>query len=186
ANATIADQVGAHSTPQSAEEVALGRKLGVEIAKDLVEEIKKMGLPAVRAADGPAPQPGDAEIKGHLVSINQGSTAKRLLVGFGSGAAELKTVVEGYLVTQAGLEPLGTREVEAGTNKMPGVILPAAVLVATANPIGLVVGGGAKLVGEVSGTDTIEGDARRTAEEIAKSLKPRFEEMGWIAAGSTS
>ncbi|MEM7025286.1 MAG: DUF4410 domain-containing protein, partial [Pseudomonadota bacterium] len=104
ANATIADQVGAHSTPQSAEEVALGRKLGAEIAKDLVEEIKKMGLPAMRAADGPAPQPGDAEIKGHLVSINQGSTAKRLLVGFGSGAAELKTVVEGYLVTQAGLE----------------------------------------------------------------------------------
>ena len=63
---------------------------------------------------------------------------------------------------------------------MPGVAAPLAVLAATANPIGLVVGGTAKLYGEGSGSDTIEGAAKRTADEIAAQLRPTAEEQGWI------
>jgi hypothetical protein len=58
--------------------------------------------------------------------------------------------------------------------------VPVAVLAATANPIGLVFSGGAKLYGEATGSDTIEGAAKRTADEIAAQLKTAAEEQGWI------
>ena len=63
---------------------------------------------------------------------------------------------------------------------MPGVVAPLAILAATANPIGLVVGGAAKVYGETSGSDTIEGAAKRTADEIAVQLRNVAEEQGWI------
>jgi hypothetical protein len=42
------------------------------------------------------PQINDILIRGYLVSIQEGSAAKRVAIGFGSGASELKTAVEGF------------------------------------------------------------------------------------------
>ena len=47
-------------------------------------------------------------------------------------------------------------------------------------PIGLVVGGAVKAEGEVSGRTTDVGSAERISDEIAKVLKPKFEEEGWL------
>ena len=53
-------------------------------------------------------------------------------------------------------------------------------LIATANPAGLIIGGGMKANGEYSGSAKIEGRAKETAKEIAKVIRPRFEKQGWI------
>ncbi|MDF2780934.1 MAG: hypothetical protein K0S96_738 [Geminicoccaceae bacterium] len=164
-------------TPQQAE---LGRKLGAQIAQELVAELRGMGLPAVAAAGQPAPQVDDIVLRGYFVSVEEGSARERVLVGFGKGAAELRTAVEGFQMTAEGLRPLGRGEVRSGGGELPGVVLPLAVVAATANPIGLVVGGAVKLTGEATGSDTIEGSAKRTAEEIAAQLKTTAEEQGWI------
>jgi hypothetical protein len=58
--------------------------------------------------------------------------------------------------------------------------LGVAGLIATGNPVGLIVGTGAKIYGEKSGKSTIEGRAEQTAKEIADQLRKRFEEQGWI------
>ena len=42
------------STPQTPEAVETGRRLGAQVAQELVTEIQAMGLPAVRAAGQPA------------------------------------------------------------------------------------------------------------------------------------
>jgi len=60
------------------------------------------------------------------------------------------------------------------------MIIPLAVTVVTANPIGLAVGGAVKAEGELSGRTTIEGSGKRTAELIAKELKIHFQQQGWI------
>jgi hypothetical protein len=83
-----------------------------------------MGLSAVEARPGAAPQVGDGVIRGYLVSVEGGSTAKHLL---GSGT------------------------LSSSGNKMPGMVAPAAVAIATGNPIGLIVVGGMKVYGEASG-----------------------------------
>ena len=57
-----------------------------------------MGLPGLRATNQPPPEPGDIVIRGYFLSVNQGNRAERMLVGFGEGAADLRTFVEGYFV----------------------------------------------------------------------------------------
>jgi Domain of unknown function (DUF4410) len=177
-SAFAAEMVGAGApTP---EQLEVGRRLGAQVASELVTELRDMGLPAVRAAGQPAPRPDDIVLRGYFVSVDEGRAGRRVLVGFGSGAAELRTAVEGYQMTAQGLRPLGRGEIRSEGGKLPGMVLPAAVLAATASPIGLIVGGTAKATGEVTGSETIEGAAERTAKEIAAQLRTAAEEQGWI------
>jgi hypothetical protein len=60
------------------------------------------------------------------------------------------------------------------------MVMPAAVAIATGNPIGLIVVGGAKVYGEASGRNTLEGRAKATADLIGVELKTRFQDRGWI------
>jgi hypothetical protein len=74
-------------------------------------------------------------------------------------------------MTDQGPRLLGSGEAQAGGSKGPGRVVPLLVTAATANPIGLVVGGAVKAEGELSGRTTIEGSAKRTAREISEHLK---------------
>jgi hypothetical protein len=103
-----------------------------------------------------------------------------VLVGFGAGAAELRTAVEAYQMTTEGLRQLGRGQIRSEGGELPGMVLPLAVVAATNSPIGLIVGGGAKATGEVTDSETIEGAAERTADEIAAQLRTAAEEQGWI------
>jgi hypothetical protein len=177
----LAGQISAPSEPPTADELEIGRELGAEIAKKLAEEIKDMGLPGLRAADQPPPRPTDIVFKGYFVSIDEGSALKRIVIGFGSGSAELKTYVEAYQMTDQGLVRLGSGDIASGsTGGGPGVVVPVIVTIATANPIGLIVGGSVKAVGEIAGTQKIQASAERTAEKIAEVVRPQFEKQGWI------
>ena len=169
----------AASTP-TAEEVAVGRQLGVGVAAQLVADIREMGLPAVQVSSPPVLQVNDIVIRGYLVSIEKGSTAKRMTIGFGSGGSEMTTAVEGYQMTANGLRKLGSATMGSEGSKGPGAALGGAAWLVTGNPVGLIVGGGMKVYGEASGNATIEGRAKATAKEIAEQLKQRFQEEGWI------
>jgi hypothetical protein len=61
------------------------------------------------------------------------------------------------------------------------MVVPAAVAIATSNPIGLIIVGGTKLDGEASGNSGLEGRAKATAGAIAEQLKIRFQDRGWIS-----
>lgn len=179
-NSALAGQHSEHPTPQTAEQIATGRKVGEAIATQLVEQIFDMGLLAKRASSGTTPEINDIVIRGYLLSIDEGSATKRVAIGFGSGASELTTAVEGFQMTAHGLRKLGSGKVGAGGGKTPGAALGVVALAATANPAGLIIGGGMKAYGEYSGSSKIEGRAKATAKEIADVLKKRFQEEGWI------
>ena len=184
ADSSLAGQVGAPSTPPTAEELETGRKYGAMIAKELVTDIQNMGMPAITAGPGSAPQVGDGVIRGYIVSTEgggAGNMAKRMVIGFGAGTAEMDTVVEGYMMTPQGLRKLGSGTLSSSGNKTPGLMVPAAVAIATANPVGLIVVGGAKIYGAASGRSGLEGRAKSTADEIAVQLKIRFQDRGWIS-----
>ncbi len=183
ADASIRGDVGAPSSPPTPEQIEEGRQLGALIAQDLVADINEMGLIAVQARTQSSPQVGDGVIRGYLVSVQgggAGNAVKRFVIGFGAGTTEMDTVVEGYAVTPQGWRKLGSGTLSSSGNKTPGMVVPAAVAIATANPIGLIVVGGAKIYGEVSGRSGLEGRAKSTADEIAAQLKIRFQDRGWI------
>jgi hypothetical protein len=179
-DSAIRGQVSAPTTPPTAEQVETGKQLGALIAQSLAEDIQAMGFTTVRAGPGSSPQVGDGVIRGYLVSVEGGSAAQRFIIGFGSGKAELDTVVEGYVMTSQGLRKLGSGTLSASGARTPGAVMPAAVAIASGSPVGLIVVGGAKLYGEASGRTGLEGRAKATADEIADELRIRFEDRGWI------
>lgn len=184
ADSSLAGEVSTPSTPPTDAQIKEGRELGALIGQKLVGDINSMGLTAMQGGPGTRPQVGDVVIRGYLVSVEGGGlggAVKRFVIGFGAGTAEMDTVVEGYLMTPQGLRKLGSGTLSSSGNKTPGLIVPAAVVIATGNPIGLIVVGGAKLIGHVSGRAGLEGRAKATADEIAAQLKIRFQDRGWIS-----
>lgn len=179
-DSSIAGAYSEHETPQTAEEIETGHQIGAEIATQLVEEIRGMGMPAVRADKDTMPEINDILLRGYLLTMSEGSAAKRMTIGFGAGSSKLQIAAEGYQVTAQGLRKLGSGTVEAGGGKGPGAALGAASFIATANPAGLIVSGGMKIYGEASGKAKIGGRAQQATKEIASHLKTRFEEQGWI------
>jgi Domain of unknown function (DUF4410) len=160
------------------EQLEVGRRLGAQVAKELVAELRRMGLPAVPAVGGPPPRPDDIVLRGYFISVDEGDAGRRVLVGFGAGAAELTTAVEAYQVTAEDLRPLGRGEIRSEGGEVPGMVLPVAVVAATANPMGLA--GGGTATGEATGSATIEGAGGRTAKELAAQLRTAAQQQGWI------
>jgi len=103
AQSALAGQASQGAAPLTAQQIAEGRKLGSEIAAELIQQIKAMGLPATNASTSSKPQVDDVVIQGSLLSIQQGS-------------AELKVEVEVYQMTAHGMQLLGWRDVEATDN----------------------------------------------------------------------
>lgn len=180
AGSALAGHPDLDATPQTPDEIAEGKKLGHEMATELVADISALGMPAEVATAETKPQLNDLVIRGTLLSIKEGSTLKRVTIGFGAGASELKTAVEGFQMTEHGLRKLGGGTVASSGGKTPGGAVGLAVLLATSNPVGLIVSSGVKVYGEASGKAKVEGRAKQTAKEIADVLKQRFQDQGWI------
>jgi hypothetical protein len=176
----LAGQSSDNETQQTSEQIAAGRKLGAELASELVEQIRKMGLPAARPTADEKTQINDLVIEGSLISMVSGSKEKRFIVGFGSGESELKVAVEGFQMTAEGLRKLGYGSTESTGPKTPGEALGVLSLIATHNPLGLIVSTGIKAHEHKTGSGTLEGRGKDTAKEIAEVLKKRFQEQGWI------
>ena len=168
------------TTPQTPEEISEGKQLGYQIAAQLVTQINAMGMHAAQASTLSQPQVNDIVLRGYLLSVKQGSTAARVLVGFGAGASSLNTLVEGFQVTPTGLRKLGYGTVDAKGNKSPGMSLGVASFLITKNPAGLIINAGVQAYGVASGDDSVTGRAKATAKVIADRLKERFTEQGWI------
>jgi hypothetical protein len=125
----------------------------------------------------------DIVIRGYLLTVDQGSEAKRMSLGFGAGGSHLQVAVEGFQMTPTGLRKLGSGDVNSGGSKGPGMAVGAVVFLATANPVGLIVSSGTKIYDEASGKSKISGRAEATVKEIITQAKPRFQTMGWIDRG---
>jgi hypothetical protein len=180
AESALAGQYSKHSTPQTAEHIAAGRQLGAQIASELIEQIRNMGLPAQKEMRGTTPSINDIAIRGYILSFEKGSEAERVAIGFGSGTSEMRVAVEGFQMTAHGLRKLGSGTTDSSGGKTPGAALGVAALIATHNPAGLIVSSAVKVYGEETGRSKVQGRAKQTAKEIADVLKKRFEQEGWI------
>ncbi len=181
-DAAISGHYERRTSPQTAEEKELGRQLGDKLAVELVLEILALGMPAEYADRWHPPSIGSLIIMGEFISIDEGSRAKRMLIGFGAGASSLQTHVVGYQFTDRGLRRLGDAVIESSGGKMPGMLVP----VAAGGVMGkagrsAVIAGSMNVVQEL-GAESMDAAAKRTAQEIAKVLSVAFAEQGWISS----
>ena len=166
-------------TPAAEEELKIGREVARIVTENLVKEISKLGLPAVPAATaGPVSGP-TLSIEGHFVSVDEGNRLRRMVVGFGAGASEVRTLVQVYETTNEGrrlVEDFYTTvksSLKPGMGPMAGVGAAAGRAASSA-----VLSGGIGIATERS--QGVDGDAKHTAEQITQTLKKFFVEQGWI------
>jgi hypothetical protein len=159
---------------QTEEEEKLGRLVADALTHRLVDALDKAGITAHRAADNPTITPDTLQIKGYFLRVDQGDQNMRVVVGFGLGGSQVRThalaiqnnklVAEGYTKTDSGLKP----------------------------GMGLSVAGGATSVAISAGSagvseavlNTVQADARRTADKIASKIVDAYKKRGWLPSES--
>ncbi len=139
-------------------------------------------MPAEHADRWHPPGIGNLLIMGEFISIDKGSRAKRMLIGFGAGAGELQTHVVGYQFTDQGLNRLGDAVIETSGGKMPGMLVPVAGGAAAGQVGWSVIIAGSMNVAQELGPESLNAAAKRTAKEIIRILSHVFAEQGWIPA----
>jgi hypothetical protein len=154
------------------------------LSNSLVEEIDKMGLTAQRVAantDIGTPQTA-ALIDGNVLSIDEGNRAKRVAIGFGAGASEVKaSVALSYLAPQTAARQLAQFHAEGSSGYAPGMLATGGASAAVGAGSTLAVSGGTQALRETNGA-TVSSDADNISKKIADQLKPIFIAQGWLAA----
>jgi hypothetical protein len=179
-DSVIARYYEQRTAPQTPAQIELGRRLGRLVAENLVKELRAAGIPAQHVDTAPVPLIGDGIIRGVFIAVDKGSPVTRMLIGFGAGAAELKTLVELYQVTATGLRPLASGQIEAKGSKLPGMLVPIGIGAGVGSvAASAAVSGASNLAGE-AGPETIEAAARRTAKEIAGRIIDGYKKRGWL------
>ncbi len=166
---------------QSEEELKVGRSVAGALSVELVKALKDLDLPIERASAA-AVGDGTLAIEGQFVSIDEGNRLRRVVIGFGAGASEVKTHTQMYLGTSAGPRLVEEFETDAASSKKPGaaVGMGAGAAIGAGIAVSTAVQGGLQAVTEPK--DTAEADAKRTAEQLAKQIKEIFAARGWSAA----
>ena len=166
--------------PEVEEHLRTGHEVARVVTQNLVVEISKLGIPAVEAAKAnPVAWPSLA-IEGQFVTVDQGNRLRRAVIGFGAGASEVRTLVQVFETTNDGRRLVEDFYVTVKSSRKPGFGPMAGVGAAAGRAASSAAVSGA--VGLATArSQTVEGDAKNTADQIAGVLKTFLVEQGWIA-----
>ena len=171
---------GAGDDPyETAEREYLEHQVAAIVAEDVASALRDLGLPATRWRGAPPAGPHIYAIEGQFITIDEGNALRRMIIGFGAGGTEVRTLVQAYYISDGRKSLLGEAEVSAESSNKPGLAaaIPAGAAV-TSLGTAAAVQSGIGVMSEMN-TDVQEG-AENTAEAIVELLKPRMEDQGWI------
>jgi hypothetical protein len=166
-------------TPEAEAQMKIGQEVARVVTEDLVKEVVKLGIPAVSAADATPVAGPSLAIEGQFLTVDQGNRLRRMVVGFGAGASEVRTLVQIFEITNDGRRLVEDFYTTVKSSRKPGM----GPMVGVGAAAGRVVTSAAVSAGvgvATAHSQTVEGDAKHTADEIAKVLKKFFIEQGWI------
>ena len=145
----------------------------------IVTKLNERGIRAQRAASFEDPPLNALLLKGQFLTVNKGSRAKRMIIGFGAGSTKLEVRVQVYQATPSGLRRLAEAEVDSHGSKMPGMAVPVAGgVIAGSAATSAIVSGGMSVVRETRGA--MHDDAGRIADEVAERAEAYYKRQGWL------
>jgi hypothetical protein len=163
---------------QSEEQLTAARAAARALSTELVAAIRKLGLPAQRADEASPATDRTLAIKGEFVSIVEGNSLRRLVIGLGAGATEVKTLVQVYVLNPPGRTLWKSFETTAQSSRKPGMAETLGVGTAAMGARAVAIGAGAQIGAQYGGS--VAADTRRTADAIANKLSRIFAGQGWI------
>jgi hypothetical protein len=161
-------------TARTEREKAVGHAFADEFTTALVEEIRKLGLPAQRAAAPNLPSGNVVTIEGRFISL-AGDPSAPGIVGFSGDWPNVLADVQLYGTDSRGEELSEDIEVSVSQG---GELYPAALL-----PDPTITVGQAVTTPGISpaARAKLQTSAREAAGTVAGQLKPYFADQGWIA-----
>ena len=165
--------------PEADEQLKIGQEVAKVVTENLVKEISKLGIPAVEAAKATPVAGPSLSIEGQFVTVDQGNRLRRAVVGFGAGASEVRTMVQVFETMNDGRRLVEDFYTTVKSSRKPGFGPMAGAGAAVGGATSVAVSAGVGLA--TAHSQTVEGDAKNTADEIVKVLKKFFAEQGWIA-----
>ena len=168
--------------PASVQQIEDDRKVTSAISKTLVEEIQKLGLPAMQSNAVAQTGANKLVVAGQILSIDEGNRTRRNIIGLGAGRSDVLARAEIYYYDSgAGARILESYEADAESSRKPGV--------AETMGVGAVTGRVAESAAASVGTSMVPAlsadvaaDGERMAKAIAKQLAQFFVRQGWISA----
>src|SRR5262249_42402702 len=165
-----------HGVQEDSSPEALARQVQVAFVKSLGGELEKVNITTVNVPVQEGSQAEIAESGSHLVidgkfdAINEGDETKRILIGLGRGASEVKAHVTVSSVTQGHETTVLELELSSESGKKPGAALGMGSVA-----IGAAAGGASDR------KSTVEADASRMAKLVAKQLEAFMADQRWIS-----
>ena len=167
-----------HGVDEDSSPEVLAQQVQAAFAKTLAGELKKANIQTVNipsqktsSAEG-AVDGSNLVVTGEFVAINEGDETKRIMIGFGRGASDIKTHVTVSSVTQGHPTVVLELNLSSESGKKPGAL-------ATMGVGSLAVGAAA---GGVSDRKSkVEADASRMAKLVAKQLEAFMADQKWIS-----
>lgn len=171
-------------TPQDVQATEDGRAVADAIANTLVQDLRKLGLPAVRAdASAPAIGGNTLIIDGQMLSVDEGNRTRRNLIGLGAGQSTVEADLQLYYQS-AGAQPrlIERFDAVAQSSRKPGAAETMGVGAATGRIAeSAAVGTGSSLL--MSGDAASDGE--HMAKQVVEKLKPFFTQQGWLTRPAT-
>jgi hypothetical protein len=147
------------------------------VRETLLKSIAGMDLP-VQPGGAATPPGAYVEIRGDVLSIDEGNRTRRNLVGFGAGRSSIQATTHVfYIAPGAPPQLLQTYDANAESGRTPGLGLGAASAAAGA-VAGAAVNAGAHAA--TIGNSDVDADAKRLAERLASNVGSLFAQQGWI------
>jgi Domain of unknown function (DUF4410) len=163
---------------QNSDPNAVAAKVQSTFTQNLVKALQKTTIPAMAATASTSDAGAQTlVVRGEFTAVDEGNKTKRIMIGFGRGASDVKAHTTVTLITPTGPVVLGEFTLNSASGKKPGA---AATM-------------GASSAGEATAasdaTDrksTVEGDAARMAKAVAKEIQNLMAGQQWIPATTQS
>lgn len=167
-----------HGVDEDSSPDVLARRVQAAFAKALADELKNVNTPIQKASATDGVLSGsDLIIEGDFTTINEGDKTKRIMIGFGRGASNVRTHVRVSLVTQGHSTVVLEFNLSSESGKKPGAA-------ATMGIGSLAVGAAAGGAGDRN--STVEADASRMGKLVAKQVEAFMTDQKWISSTSVA
>lgn len=167
-------------TSVSEEQTALGAQVADALAGELVQGLLDLGLPAERADDDTRMGGTLLAIEGQFVTLDEGNRTRRLAIGFGVGASEVRTEAQLYAIERGYRKLARQFSTEASGTKLPGATTPLGVGAAGGSLArGAAIAAGKSVASEAL-AESLSAGAKRTARQIVREVALFHADRGWL------
>jgi len=166
--------------PRTAQEKEIGRSVANALAKKLVTELHDKNLPAVRAENVVEPGVRPLQVKGQILSIDEGNRTSRIIIGLGMGRSTVEARVQLYESLRGRAQLIESMQATTKSGRKPGMAEMIGVGALTGHIVTSTVLSGAAAGASEALSANVDALAGNMAKKITEEIVEYYEKRGWM------